>query len=304
MGIRVSQLLDDLNLEIVHMGEENSLIESGDLNRPGLQLSGYFEHFAWERVQIIGRVEWSYISHLSSEDREKSLEKIFSYKFPCIIVTRGLEIFPELIMLAAKYGRTLARTDMATTRFISRIINYLDEKLAQSISLHGVLVDVYGIGVLINGKSGVGKSETALELVKRGHRLVSDDMVIVRKINSNLLIGSSPELTKHYIEIRGLGILDVKSLFGTSSVMDVKDVELVITLENWQEGKGYERLGMEDTKTEILEVKLPHVLLPVIPGRNLAVIIEAAAINHRYKSMGHNTAIELSNKIMSNRFTS
>jgi HPr kinase/phosphorylase len=297
--LTIDKLVKDLDLEIViEFKDKNIIISTSELNRPGLQLAGYFELFAHERVQLIGRVEWCYFSKLSKEDRRKRACKIMKYDIPCLIFTRGLEVFDEFIEAAKRYNRPIFRTNLPTTKFISKLINYLEDELAPTITLHGVLVDVNGIGVLIFGESGVGKSETALELVKRGHRLVSDDAVKIKKVDDMTLVGTAPEIIKHFLEIRGIGILDIAKLYGMGAVRDTKTIDLVVQLETADKFKHYDRLGLEEEYMEILGVNISKLTLPVRPGRNLAVILEAAARNHRQKRMGYNAAEELDRRVM------
>ncbi|MTI67539.1 MAG: HPr kinase/phosphorylase [Firmicutes bacterium] len=299
-SVTIEKLIKDLKLEIIYKPEKTDIkIIKSDLNRPGLQLSGYFDHFAHERLQIVGNVEWHFIKTLDEETKKKRLSKLFSYPIPALIVTRDLEIYPEMIESAKKYQRTIVRTKLPTTKFIMKLFNYLDDVLAPSITMHGVLVDVYGIGILITGKSGVGKSETALELIKRGHRLVADDAVEIKREEENVVKGRAPELIRHFLEIRGIGILDIKRLYGVGSIRNSKTIQFVVELEYWDDKKEYDRVGLDEEYTEILDTKLPKITVPVKPGRNLAMILEVAAKNHRQKSMGYNAAAELENKLTS-----
>ena len=297
--VRIDKLIKDLQLEVVYKPEElNVSITRSDLNRPGLQLAGYFDHFAYERIQILGNVEWNYFNTLEDELKKERLSKFFQKDIPALILTRDLEVIPEMIECAKKYNRLILRTNLPTTKFINNIINYIDDQLAPRTTLHGVLVDVYGLGVLITGKSGVGKSETALELVKRGHRLVADDAVEIKKIDSESLTGRAPELIRHFLEIRGIGILDIKRLYGVGAIRNSKGIDLVIELEYWDENKEYDRVGLDEEYTEILDVNLVKITVPVKPGRNLAMIVEVAARNHRQKQLGYNAAEELNNRLM------
>jgi len=297
--IPVETLIKDLNLEVIVEAKNNKIdITTSDVNRPGLQFSGFYEHFAYERVQIIGKVETTFIEQLPDDVLAERADRFFNYPIPCLIVTRDLNIRQEIIDAAQKYDRYLLRTKEASTKFINRLINYLDEKLAPQITIHGDLVDVYGIGVLLLGESGIGKSETALELIKRGHRLVADDAVEISKISEDKLQGSSPEIIRHFIEIRGIGILDIKTLYGVGSVRNSMNIDLVIQLEEWDEDKYYDRLGLEDDYIKFLDVKVPKLTIPVRPGRNLAIIVEVAAMNHRQKQMGYNAAHELNKKLL------
>ena len=251
--VSISQLMRDLNLEVVYMPEkEEYFVESEDVNRTGLPLAGYFEYFPYERIQIIGKTEYTYFQNISKKEREEVLDKFFSYEIPVLIVTRGLEVDKDIIKKAKKYQRIVLSSKSNTTRFINRLSNYLDSKLAPHVTIHGVLVDVYGIGVLIKGESSIGKSETALELIQKGHRLVADDAVEIRKVDESRLVGQAPELLKHYMEIRGIGIIDVKSLYGVGAIKNQKAIDLVIELENWNQKKYYDRLGLDREYEEIL----------------------------------------------------
>ncbi|MBR6380921.1 MAG: HPr(Ser) kinase/phosphatase [Lachnospiraceae bacterium] len=269
-------------------------IKIPDINRPALQIAGYFEFFDPTRIQIIGYVEYSYMENALSEDQKyEAYEKFLDHPMPAIIFCRGLKPNKIFMEVAGEKGIPILSTSEATSAFTAELIRWLNEQLAPMISVHGVLVDVYGEGVLITGESGIGKSEAALELIKRGHRLVTDDAVVLRKLSDDLLMGSAPDVTKHFIELRGIGIVDVKALFGASSVKDTQQVDLVIRLEDWDKDKDYDRLGLEENYTEYLGVKLPCHNIPVRPGRNLAIICESAAVNYRQKKMGYNAAQEL-----------
>lgn len=298
--IPIDNLIKDMNLEVICKPENPDIeITKSDLNRPGLQLTGFYNHFAYERIQLIGNVEWSYLTLLDEKTRDERLKKLLEYPIPAIIITRNLEVFPEMIKWANEFGRTILRTKLTTTKFISKLINYLDDMLAPQITMHGVLVEVYGIGILITGKSGVGKSETALELIKRGHRLVADDAVEIRRVEENILRGTAPELIKHFLEIRGIGILDIKRLYGVGAIRNSKVIDLVIELEYWDDNKQYDRIGLDEEYAVILDTKVPKITIPVRPGRNLAMIVEVAARNHRQKRMGYNAAEELDKRILS-----
>ncbi len=297
-SITIEKLIKDLKLEVIHKSKQLDIeITRSELNRPGLQLTGYLEHFAYERLQILGNVEWNYLSTLPDNIKEERLEEIFKRPIPALVITRGLEVIQPILKLAQKYDRTILRTCLPTTKFINGVINYLSEMLAPSITTHGVLVEIYGIGILILGKSGVGKSEAALELIKRGHRLIADDAVQISKVEEGRLKGRAPELIRHYLEIRGIGILDIERLYGVGSVRDAKTIELVAQLEYWDDNKEYDRVGLEEEYTEILKTKLPRVAIPVKPGRNIAMILEVAAKNHRQKQMGYNAAEELDKRL-------
>lgn len=296
--VSISQLMRDLNLEVVYMPEkEEYFVESEDVNRTGLPLAGYFEYFPYERIQIIGKTEYTYFQNISKKEREEVLDKFFSYEIPVLIVTRGLEVDKDIIKKAKKYQRIVLSSKSNTTRFINRLSNYLDSKLAPHVTIHGVLVDVYGIGVLIKGESSIGKSETALELIQKGHRLVADDAVEIRKVDESRLVGQAPELLKHYMEIRGIGIIDVKSLYGVGAIKNQKAIDLVIELENWNQKKYYDRLGLDREYEEILGKEIEKLVIPVKPGRNTSMIIEVAAMNFRQKGMGIDEAKEFTEKL-------
>lgn len=268
-----------------------------DINRPALQLAGYFDHFDSERVQIIGYVEYTYLEHLPREKKLPNYEQFLSSKIPCVIYTTKTTPDEDMLRMAREYGVPVLTTTKTTSSFMAEIIRWLNVELAPCISIHGVLVDVYGEGVLIMGESGIGKSEAALELIKRGHRLVSDDVVEIRRVSDETLIGSAPDITRHFIELRGIGIIDVKTLFGVESVKNTQSIDLVIKLEEWDKDKEYDRLGLEEEYTEFLGNKVVCHSLPIRPGRNLAVIVESAAVNHRQKKMGYNAAQELYNRV-------
>ena len=282
--------LENLTPEISVKGIE---ITQPDINRPALQLAGYFEHYEATRLQIIGFVESTYMEGLTRERKEEIYEELLSYPIPCIVFCRELHPDPLFLKKAVERGIPLLMTKKATSAFTAEIIRWLNVKLAPCISVHGVLVDVYGEGVLITGESGIGKSEAALELIKRGHRLVTDDVVEIRKVSDDTLIGTAPDITKHFIELRGIGIVDVKTLFGVSSVKDTQNIDLVIRLEDWDKDKEYDRLGLEEEYTAYLGNKVVCHNIPIRPGRNLAIICESAAVNHRQKKMGYNAAQEL-----------
>lgn len=268
-----------------------------EVNRPALQLTGYFEHFECERLQCIGNVEESYMNRMSEEEKEERYDKLMAHPIPAIIFCQGIEPGPIIRKHAVEHGVPLFGTNKATSNFIAESIRWLNVELAPYISIHGVLVDVYGEGVLITGESGIGKSETALELVKRGHRLVSDDVVVIKRVSDNTLVGSAPDITKHFIELRGIGIVDIKSMFGVSSVKETQSIDLVIKLEEWDRDKEYDRFGLEEQYIEYLGKQVVCHNLPVRSGRNLAIVVESAAVNFRQKKMGYNAAVELQNRI-------
>ena len=272
-------------------------ITTTEVNRPALQLTGYFDHFDAERVQVIGYVEYTYLHHLTREEKIPVYEKMLSYRIPCLIYTTRTSPDQDMLDLAVKYDVPIFITAKATSAFMAEVIRWLNVELAPCISIHGVLVDVYGEGILIMGESGIGKSEAALELIKRGHRLITDDVVEIRKVSDETLIGSAPDITRHFIELRGIGIIDVKTLFGVESVKNTATIDLVIKLEEWDREKEYDRMGLEEEYIEFLGNKVVCHSLPIRPGRNLAVIVEAAAVNHRQKKMGYNAARELYNRV-------
>ncbi|WP_041710851.1 HPr(Ser) kinase/phosphatase [Clostridium pasteurianum] len=281
MPVKVKTLVEDLGLEVIISGPEEAEVCLSDINRPGLQFAGFYSYFANERIQIVGKTEWSFLDEMRSEIRKKRLKKFFQFETPCIIIARNLTPHEEFIEEATRRNAWLIRASSTTTRFISKVMNYLDDKLAPETRMHGVLVDVYGFGILITGESGIGKSETALELIKRGHRLIADDAVDIKAIEG-VLHGKSPFITSGMLEVRGMGIIDVPALYGLSSVLETKTIDLVMYLEQWKEGKDYDRLGIDNECIEILNVPVRKMTLPIRPGRNLAVIIEAAAANYRY----------------------
>ena len=272
-------------------------IEKPDINRPALQFADYFELFDAERIEIIGAGEYSFLEQKDSETRRQIYEKFMNNPIPCIVFCRSLEPDSDFKELAVKYKVPLLKSAMPTSAFMAEIIRWLNVRLAPCISIHGVLVDVYGEGVLITGESGIGKSEAALELIKRGHRLITDDVVEIRKVSDETLVGSAPDITKHFIELRGIGIVDVYALYGASAIEETQNIDLVIRLEDWDKDKDYDRLGLEEEFTEYLGNKVVCHLIPIRPGRNLAVICETAAINHRLKKMGYNAAQELYNRV-------
>ena len=272
-------------------------IRSADLNRPGMQFCGFYEYFAFERPQVIGKVEMTYLESLDADTRRDMLKKYFSYDLPCVVICRGMAAPQELLDAARASDVAVYQTNMLTTKFTFNAINYLNRCLAPRVTRHGVLVDVYGVGVLLTGESGVGKSEAALELVKRGHQLVADDVVDICKVSDNRLTGECPEMVRHFMEIRGIGIIDIKAMYGVSAVAMSKSIDLVMHMEHWVQGKEYDRLGLNEETITILGVKVPHQIMPVRPGRNLAIIIEVAARNLSLKRMGFSAAKELDKRM-------
>lgn len=298
-GVKLNTMAEKMELKnltpMVDLVNKEILVP--DINRPALQLTGYFVHFDEERVQIIGYVEYTYLEQLEKARKLEIYTELLSHKIPCIVYSRELQPEPELLELATGRDIPVLQTASPTSAFTAELIRWLNEKLAPCISIHGVLVDVYGVGVLIMGESGIGKSEAALELIKRGHRLVTDDVVEIRKVSDETLIGTAPDITRHFIELRGIGIIDVKTLFGVESVKNTQSIDLVIKLEEWNRDKEYDRLGLEEEYTEFLGNRVVCHSLPIRPGRNLAVIVESAAVNHRQKKMGYNAAKELYNRV-------
>lgn len=291
--MKLKNLTPDIDLE-------GKAITVPEINRPALQLTGYFEHFMNQRLQIVGYVEFTYLQQLPRQKRISQFEDFISRGVPCIVFTTQQIPDDDLLSLARKYQVPIFATDRETSPFSAEITRWLNVQLAPMISIHGVLVDVFGEGVLIMGESGIGKSEAALELVKRGHRLVSDDVVEIRRVSDITLVGSAPDITRHFIELRGIGIIDVKTLYGIQSVEDTKSIDLIIKLEEYDKDKVYDRLGMGEEYTEILGNKIVSHSLPIRPGRNLAVIVETAAINRRQKKMGYNAAQELYRRVQEN----
>ena len=291
-SVKLSRLVEEYGLEILHKASDYDTCEvsSTDVSRPGLPLIGFTKHFDNTRLQIVGKVEHTYLEEMSDQERREQLDKYMSLKFPALIISRGMDPLSETLEMARKHDHTVLRTPEITTAFLGQLIIGLRNHMAPRITRHGVLVEIYGEGVLIFGESGVGKSETAIELIKRGHRLIADDAVEIRRTSENQLMGSAPELIRHYMELRGIGVVDVRRLFGIASIKSSTEVELLINLEPWRDGAVYDRLGLEENFTNILDIDVPTVTIPVSPGRNLAVIIEVAAMNNRYKRLGFNAA--------------
>lgn len=298
-SVSLRNIIDEFNLEeLTSFGNtEDILISIADVTRPGLQLSGSYEHFGADRIQLLGNMEMAYLEMQTAAVRMQKLDALLSRGIPCLIISRHHEPFPEMLECSNRYSVPLLRTPEVTSVFMSSLIKYLNVELAPETTLHGVLVEIYGEGMLMLGESGVGKSETAMEIVKRGHRLIADDLVEVRRVSDTTLLGRAPEIIRHLIEIRGLGILDVKELFGVSAVKQQESIDFVINLELWDERKTYERLGINEESTEILGIRVPSITIPVRPGRNLAIIVEVAAINFRQKRMGYNAAQALTERL-------
>ena len=299
-SVKLSKVIDEFSLESIFLPDlpEKILVTCTRVNRPGLQMVGFYDHYEQARLQIIGKVEKLFLDRLDVAERMMRLEDFFKSCPIGVVYTTSLEIEPEVVALAEKYRVPLMRTSKNTSDFMAALIAFLNVELGPRITRHGVLVEVYGEGVLLLGDSGVGKSETAIELLKRGHRLIADDAVEIKKVSATTLVGRAPEIIRHYVELRGIGIVDVRRLFGMGAVKDTEKIDLVINLEPWQDGKMYDRLGLDEQTTEILGIKVPSIVLPVCPGRNLSVVIEVAAMNNRQKRMGYNTAQEFNKRLM------
>ena len=298
--VAMSRIIDQFNLETIYLPDlpENIEICCSRVNRPGLQLVGFYDHYEQARIQIVGKVENLFLTQLDPEERHRRLEDFFRSAPVGVIVTSSIEIDPATVEIAEKYKVPLLRTSERTSEFMAALIAFLNVQLGPRITRHGVLVEVYGEGILLIGDSGIGKSETAIELVKRGHRLIADDAVEIKKVSATTLVGRAPDLIRHYVELRGIGIVDVRRLFGMGAVKESEKIDLVINLENWQQGKMYDRLGLEAETVDILGIRVPSIVLPVCPGRNLSVVIEVAAMNNRQKRMGYNTAEEFNKRLM------
>ena len=301
-GVTITEIISKMGLRNMtpEIDTDKIVVSHPDVNRPALQLTGFFEHFDNERVQIIGNVEQAYLSTLSEERKQVIYDRLLSSQIPCLIYSRGMEPDEDMLARADYYSVPCLVSNKTTSDLMAEIIRWLNVKLAPCISIHGVLVDVFGEGVLIMGESGIGKSEAALELIKRGHRLVTDDVVELRRVSDETLVGSASDITRYFIELRGIGIIDVKTMFGVESVKDSQQVDMVIKLEDWNKDKEYDRLGLEDQYTEFLGNKVVCHSIPIRPGRNLAIIVESAAVNHRQKKMGYNAAQELYNRVQAN----
>ena len=295
-SVALGEIIKEFDLEVLCQGPDYETVplRTVDVNRPGLPLSGFFEHFDTKRLLLIGLTEHTFLADMAPEQRYNSFDRLLAYPVPALIITRDLEPFPECLQAAQKHGRTVLRTKQQTSAFMSALISSLFSHLAPCITRHGVMMEVYGEGVLIQGESGVGKSEVAIELIKRGHRIIADDAVEIKLTERGKLIASSPALIRHYMELRGIGVIDVRRLFGMGAVKDDQRIDMILKLEPWDDKAFYDRLGLEMATTdEFLGVPLPMVTIPVKPGRNLAVIVEVAAMNNRNRKMGHNAALEL-----------
>ena len=297
--VLLSELVSEFNLDFFYKSTDFDKIRVtvDDISRPGLHLAGFFDHYEPMRVYVCGTVETAYLQKLSPEERIIIFDHFLSYKCPALIFARGFQPMPECLEMAKKYDVTVLGTKDTTSYIVSSLITYLKSALAPRVTRHGVLVEIYGEGILINGDSGIGKSETAIELVKRGHRLIADDAVEIRKVSSRQLVGNAPEVLRHYIELRGIGVINVAKLFGMGAVKDSCNIDLIINMVPWRDGEAYDRLGIETQYTEILDVKVPSITIPITPGRNLAVIFEVAAINNRQKRMGYNAALEFTEQM-------
>lgn len=298
--VPLSEIIKEFGLEIITIPTlpESILISNNHVNRLGLPLVGFFKHYEHTRVELIGKAEYLYLDQLREEERTERWRELMRHQPACIVLSSGLELFPGGKELAEEYKVPVLRTKATTSDFMAALISYLNVKLAPRMTRHGVLVEVYGEGILLLGNSGIGKSETAIELVKRGHRLVADDAVEIRRVSDKTLVGEAPEIIRHYVELRGIGVVDVRRLFGMGAVSMTAKIELVVNLENWQQGKMYDRLGLDNETTDILGIQVPSITIPVCPGRNLAIILEIAAMNHRQKRMGYNTAEEFNKRLM------
>ncbi len=294
-SVSLSQIIKETQLETVYMpgNPDELLVRSCDVNRPGLALSGYFDYFDNDRIQVMGKSEEGFLEDLGEELRTKRIEELISHRPPAVVVSRGLEIFPCLEESCRRYEVPLLRSQDATSSFMATLIAYLNVQLAPRVTRHGVFVEVYGEGILLMGDSGVGKSETAIELVKRGHRLIADDAVEIRRVSSKTLVGSAPENIRHFIELRGIGIVNARRIFGMGAVKLTEKIDMVIQLEPWDNEKVYDRMGLDSETMDILGLEVPLLTIPVKPGRNLAIIIEVASMNNRQKKMGYNAAQEL-----------
>ena len=298
-SVPLKKLVDDFHLEIAHSSTdfESIRITVEDVARPGLQLAGFFDHYEPMRLQVMGNVEMSYTRKLSSSNRSAIFDRLFSYKFPALLIARGIKPHPEMLTMAKKHNITILLSPLPTSSIISSIITYLKDALAPRVTRHGVLVEVYGEGILLTGDSGIGKSEAAIELLKRGHRLIADDAVEIHKVSASVLMGTAPALIRNYIELRGIGIINVAKLYGMGAVKLNNQIDLVVNIVHWNTQEAYDRLGLEDQFTEILGVQIPMYTIPITPGRNLAVILEVAAMNNRQKKMGYNAALEFTEQI-------
>lgn len=297
-SVSLSDLIKEFNLHVLYMPDHDVRIDCMDVNRPGLALAGFFDHFERRRIQILGNVENLFIKSLDDDERKRSLESFLKLSPVAVVVTRNLPVSDWFVDCAARYGIPLLVSTLSTSEFMAALIGSLSVSLAPRITRHGVFVEVYGEGVMLTGDSGIGKSETAIELVKRGHRLIADDAVEIKKVSAKTLVGSAPELIRHYIELRGIGIVDVRRIFGMGAVKMTEKIDLIVALEPWDSEKDYDRFGLETETEDIMGINVPKLTIPVKPGRNLAIILEIAAMNHRQKKMGYNTAEEFNKRLI------
>ena len=299
-SVKLSKIIDEFKLETIYLPDlpEKILISCSRVNRPGLQITGFYDMYEAKRLQIIGKAEKRYLDAIEPNDKREKLETFFKTVPAGVIISASMDVDEVILEMAEKYRVPLLRTSKSTSDFMAAIISFLNVELGARITRHGVLVEVYGEGILLLGDSGVGKSETAIELLKRGHRLIADDAVEIKRVSATTLVGRAPEIIRHYVELRGIGIVDVRRLFGMGAVKDTEKIDLVVNLEAWQDGKMYDRLGLDEQTTDILGIKVPSIVIPVCPGRNLSVVIEVAAMNNRQKRMGYNTAAEFNKRLM------
>lgn len=295
----VKELIEDNKFEVIYEAKDTAetYLYTTEFNRPGLQLCGFYTKFVANRIQIIGGAEWHYLKALDPEVRRARLKALFDHKIPVLIVTRNQEIFPEAVAFARQNNCTILRTGEGTSRAVNKLITYMERALAPTVRRHGILLDIFGVGVLMVGESGIGKSETALDLIVNGHKLIADDSVLIKKLDERL-VGTSPKITRHFMEIRGVGIIDVERLFGIGSIMEEKEIELVIELNQWDDFADYNRLGIDDEHVSILDVRLPKIEIPMRTGRNTAVIVEIATRNYKQKELGYNAALELNRRVL------
>ena len=298
-GMLLKTLVEEIGLQIVHKSTdyETKMITNSVINRPGLQLAGFYDYFPPKNIQIIGKIENAYLMQFSSEERLQKFDRLFSTGIPALLIAHDTEILPECIKATEIHDITILKSQKETSELIVSMISRLKDELAPSITRHGVFVEIYGEGILIVGDSGIGKSEAAIELIKRGHRLIADDAVVIKRVDSKTLMGSAPELIRNYIELRGIGVVDVRRIFGLSSVKWTEKIDLIVQLETWKPGTEYDRIGNEYHYMDILDVKVPHITIPIQPGRNLAVILEVAAMNNRQKRQGYDSAKEFAERI-------
>ena len=298
-SVLLTALVEEFSLEVAFKATDYEKIRLTveDVARPGLQLAGYFDHFEPMRLQVMGNAEASFMQKLSPDERAITYDRLLSYKFPALLIARNIPVDPLCVEMARKHNVTLLRCKEATSTIVSAIIAYLKAALAPRITRHGVLVEVFGVGLLLMGESGLGKSEAAVELLKRGHRLIADDAVEIRKVSTGSLVGTAPKLIRNYVELRGIGIVNVAKMFGMSAVKDENEIDLVVNIVPWNNNEAYDRLGLNDQYMEILDVKIPMNTIPITPGRNLAVILEVAAMNNRQRRMGYNPAKEFTEQM-------